>query len=319
MPAIRPGEEVLVTGAGGLLGGWITGQLLSAGYSVLATDIDGGDLEGNDEIDLVTGDVCDERFVRRLFASRKIAAIVHCAGLLQFTCEHSPVKAVDVNVGGTLNLIAAAKRVAVRRFVFMSTSAVYGDQTVRLDEHALIGAPHGLFGVYSATKWLAERVGLAERKANAGPEFVALRLGFVFGLGKPRSAGLSDVIQRTYGALLRGEPFEIPEAGGSECWHFVHVRDVCDAIRAALSASSDPTGVYNIAGPTDLYISLEEFIGEVAAAAKRKPRGALTGRASSGPALASKGAAIKLGFQPSFTIEQAVNHDLAYARTGGAK
>jgi nucleoside-diphosphate-sugar epimerase len=318
MTAIQPGEQVLVTGAGGLLGGWITGQLLAAGYSVIATDIDGNG-PPNGKAKWVTGDICDQHYVEELFATRKIAAIVHCAGLLLFSCEQNPVKAVEVNVGGTLNLMAAAKRAGVRRFVLMSTSAVYGDQTARLDEDALVGAPHGLFGVYSATKWLAERVGLAEQKANGGPEFVAFRLGFVFGLGKPRSAGLSDVIQRTYGALLRGEAFKISEAGGSECWHFVHVRDVCDAIRAALTASSDPTGIYNIAGPTEMYISLDRFIGEVAAAADKKPHGDLTGRASTGPALASKGVAARLGFQPSFTIARAVNHDLDYLKTGGAK
>ena len=316
--AIRPGEQILVTGAGGLLGGWLTSQLLSAGYSVIATDLTQDGFSGAG-VDWVTGDICDERYINQLLSCRKVAAIVHCAGLLQFSCERFPQKAVDVNVGGTAILIAAAKRAGVRRIVFMSTSAVYGNQTTAVDEEALVGAPHGLLGVYSATKWLAERIGLAEHHANAGPQFVAFRLGFVFGLGKPRSAGLSDVIQRTYGALLRGEAFHVAEAGGQEHWHFVHVRDVCDAVGAALAAPSDPTGVYNVAGPSEMYMSLSNFVAEVAAAAKQRSLGSLTGHASSGPVLVIQKLARNLEFQPTFTIGQAVNHDLGILKTMSAR
>lgn len=314
--SVKPGATVLVTGAAGLIGGWIVRQLHALGYRVIATDVVDGKPPG-DLGSCVTGDICSEDFVDAVFSSHRPSAVVHCAGMLLFSCERDPGRAVAVNVNGTANLLGAAKGAGTSRFVMMSTSAVYGDQTSFLDESALVGPPHGLLGVYSATKWMAERLGLAERGSNGGPEFAAFRPGFVFGLGRPRSAGLSDVIQRTYGALLRGDAFEIAEASGSEVWHFVHVRDVCDAVVATLTAEQDPTGVYNIAGPADMYMSLEAFIAKVARASGKTPRGKLGGRASSGPRLDTSRLACKVGLETIYTVERAVEHDMRYLARAG--
>jgi len=311
MRGLAAGAPALVTGAGGLIGGWITSRLRSMGYRVIATDLPDAKKPA-EASEWVPGDICDARFVSELFNAQRPSAVVHCAGLLLFSCENAPRKAIDINVGGTANLIDAAIAVGTHRFVMMSTSAVYGDQTDLIDEHALIGAPHGLLGVYSATKWLAERVGLASSRAPSGPQFVAFRPGFVFGLGQPRSAGLSDVIQRMYGALMRGQRFEISEAGGGERWHFVHVRDVCDAICSAITSEQDPTGVYNLAGPPEMYMSLGEFIAGVRDATGRGGDGSLTGKASSGPRLDMRHFAQRTGFKPSFTIKRAVEHDLDF-------
>lgn len=314
---VKPGASVLVTGAAGLIGGWIVRQLQALGYRVIATDVvDRKALSGPES--WVTGDICSGDFVDGLLSLHRPSAVVHCAGMLLFSCERNPGLAVAVNVNGTAKLLAAAKSAGTSRFVMMSTSAVYGDQTSSLDESALVGPPHGLLGVYSATKWLAERLGLAERRSNDGPQFAAFRPGFVFGLGRPRSAGLSDVIQRTYGALLRGEAFEIAEASGSEVWHFVHVRDICDAVVAALTTEQDPTGVYNVAGPADMYMSLDAFIAKVARAAGTTPRGKLGGRASSGPRLDTSRLARKTGLETIYTVERAVEHDMRYLAQAGA-
>ena len=309
MATTKPGNHVLVTGAAGLLGGWIVTRLASLGYQVIATDIHDAAPNAPATATWVRGDIREPDFLDELLGSSEISGIVHCAGLLQFACELEPRLAVEVNVEGTMNLLAVAKRRGVARMVMMSTSAVYGNQTAYLDEDALIGAPHGLVGVYPATKWLAERFGLAFRKSGSGPEFVALRLGFVFGLGRPRSAGLSDVIQRIYGALLRGETFDVAEASGEECWHFVHVLDVCDSIISALVSQSDPTGIYNVAGPPAMYMSLHSFIESVSKVAGRPAKGTLTGRAASGPKLDTRRLATCIGFEPSFTIERGVYHD----------
>lgn len=309
METIAANGHVLVTGAAGLLGGWVVSRLVSLGYRVVAADVGDAAPRFPAGVVSVSGDIRDRKNVDELFAVHEVSRVVHCAGILQFACEQQPLLAVDVNVQGTINVLAAAQAHRVNRVVMMSTSAVYGNQTSFLGEEAMIGAAHGLVGVYPATKWLAERVGIALKESGAGPEFVALRLGFVFGLGRPRSAGLSDVIQRVYGSLLRGETFHVSEASGDEIWHFVHVLDVCDSIIAALFSKQDPTGTYNVAGPASMRMSLNTFITEVSRAAGRPSQGTLTGRAASGPALDTRRLRECLGYEPRFTIERAVRHD----------
>ena len=309
MKTIGANGYILVTGAGGLLGGWVVSQLASLGYRVLATDVSDAVATFPAGVVSESGDIRDRKYLDELFGTYEVSSVVHCAGLLQFTCERQPLMAVDVNVQGTINVLASAQLYRVGRVVMMSTSAVYGNQTSSLSEAAMIGAPHGLVGVYSATKWLAERVGIALKESGAGPEFVAFRLGFVFGLGRPRSAGLSDVIQRIYGSLLRGETFHVSEASGHETWHFVHVLDVCESVVAALVSEQDPTGTYNVAGPPGMRMSLNTFIEEVSKAAGRPSKGTLTGRAASGPELDTRRLTECIGYEPRFTIERAVRYD----------
>lgn len=306
MAGLRAGDTVIVTGAGGLIGGWTVNHLNERGFKVVATDLASG--QSGKSVPWIAGDVCDEGFISSLFGAHAPAAVVHCASMLQFACEANSAKATEINVMGTRNVLNAAIEAGSKRFVFLSTSAVYGPQTGILAEDALVGAPHSLLGVYSATKWLAERLGLAASR-NGEIEFVAFRPGFVFGLGTPRSAGMSDVIQRMYKALLRGERFEVAEANGEEKWHFVHVSDICAAIAAALTASGDPSGVYNLAGPSDMHTSLNKFIAEVSEAAGYEPNGTLSGRATSGPLLDLKQLSARIGFEPTIQICDAVRND----------
>ncbi len=306
MSALRRGDAVLVTGAAGLIGGWIIDHLVSHGFKVIATDLADG--ESRSSVEWVSGDVCDRRFVTEVFEKYSPSGVIHCASMLLFSCEAVPEKAIEVNVGGTRNILDAALRTRSERFIYLSTSAVYGAQVGVLTEDALIGAPHGLLGIYSATKWLAERLGLAANKAS-GLEFVAFRPGFVFGLGVPKSAGMSDVIQRMYKALLCGERYEVKEASGKEEWHFVHVSEICAAALAALTVQSDPTGIYNLAGRPDMYVSLDRFIDEVGKSAGQKANGSLTGSATSGPFLDLHNITERVGFSPTISISEAARRD----------
>ena len=306
MSALRPGDAVLVTGAAGLIGGWIIDHLVSHGFKVIATDLADG--ESRSSVEWVSGDVCDSQFVTEVFEKYIPSGVIHCASMLLFSCENVPEKAIEVNVGGTRNMLDAAVRMRCERFIYLSTSAVYGAQVGVLKEDALIGAPHGLLGVYSATKWLAERLGLAANKTS-GLQFVAFRPGFVFGLGVPKSAGMSDVIQRMYKALLCGERYEVKEASGKEEWHFVHVSEICAAALAALTVQSDPTGIYNLAGRPDMYVSLDRFIDEVGKSAGHKAHGSLTGSATSGPFLDLHNITERVGFSPTISISEAVRRD----------
>lgn len=323
MTSRAAGAAVLVTGATGVIGTWAVRHLAANGLRVTATDLlgaDGGD-PGAPGVEFHPGDLTDAEFVVRLLSARRFDAIVHLAGLLQFACEHDPGLAVRVNVDATRTVLEAARRTGVRRVILASSVAVFGAQDETVTETSPLLPPRAGYGVYAATKLLAERVGLAFHANAGGPEYVVFRLAAVFGLGRPRSTGMSDVLQRLYGGLLAGRAVEVSELSGHEYRHFVHVKDICGALVAALRHRDDISGVYNLAGPPELYVTVGAFADAVTVLAGRGGTATFSGSAASGARLDVTRIERRIGFVPTTNLPAAVATDRQWLehRTGGAR
>src|SRR5262245_52158416 len=122
-----PVRSVLVTGGAGFVGAAIARRLRAEGaYVRVLDDLSHGRaerLEGWD-IELVVGDVRSARATRE--AAENMDAVVHMAYMPPSAGTHGERVAHDVNVTGTLNMLAAARDAGVRRFVLASSAAVYG-------------------------------------------------------------------------------------------------------------------------------------------------------------------------------------------------
>jgi dTDP-glucose 4,6-dehydratase len=157
-------KKVLVTGAAGFIGSQLVERLVNAGASVRAfiRYYSNGSI-GNlgysaksiiSSIEIVRGDLRDADAVRR--AAREVDTIFHLGALIAIPYSYvNPREVIDTNVGGTLNVLAAARDVGVRRVVCTSTSEVYGTaRYVPIDEaHPMQGQ-----SPYSASKIGADRV-----------------------------------------------------------------------------------------------------------------------------------------------------------------
>src|SRR5262244_2955696 len=127
MHAIGRGSWVLVTGGAGFIGAPLVRRLRAEGFLVrVLDDLSHGRRERLDgtEAEILTGDVHSERCIRDAVAG--MSAIVHLAGVMPEGGPREERIAHDVNVTGTLNLLAAAAREKVGRVVVASSSAVYG-------------------------------------------------------------------------------------------------------------------------------------------------------------------------------------------------
>jgi dihydroflavonol-4-reductase len=150
-----PSQRVLVTGASGFIGSAVTRALLAQGKSVVAFVEPSADVRNLDGLDVscVTGDLRDEVAVRSAVAG--CSSVFHVAALYRFWAP-DPKIFYDVNVGGTRNVLAAARTEGVERVVYTSTVGTLGLRGDR-PSHELDYPDVGhLFGSYKRSKYVAE-------------------------------------------------------------------------------------------------------------------------------------------------------------------
>jgi len=158
-------DTVLITGGAGYIGSHIVVELTNAGYRPLIVDNFATSSPSvlprlarvtDQAIPCVTGDVRDRALMKRLFAEHAISAVIHCAGLKAVgEGEEEPVAYYDHNVGGAIALVEAMADANVKRLVFSSSAAVYGQP----DRNPVAeGAPLRPASVYGRTKRMVEQI-----------------------------------------------------------------------------------------------------------------------------------------------------------------
>jgi UDP-glucose 4-epimerase len=238
----------LVTGGAGFIGSHLVDALLERGEEVVVLDdLSTGRRENltaalERGAELVEGNVTDSATVSGLVEGSRPSAIYHLAAQIDVRVSVSdPVFDLGVNVGGTINLLEAARKADVGRFVLASTGgAIYGEGSERnlpLDETAecLPDAPYGQ-SKYAAEGYLS----LYERLY--GLSTAALRLGNVYG---PRQDPLGEagVVAIFCGALLEGRTPKV-FGDGEQTRDYVYVADIVEAMLAARDSSV--VGTFNI-------------------------------------------------------------------------
>jgi len=155
---IEPGDRVVITGASGFIGSAVARALHARGAHVVALVEPGADLRNLAAIatERVVADIRDPAAVRAACAGARF--VFHLAAIYRFWAR-DPRVFYDVNVGGTLNVLGAARAVGCERLVFTSTVGVLGVGTARggqpSDETSYPDIAH-LAGPYKRSKFVAE-------------------------------------------------------------------------------------------------------------------------------------------------------------------
>lgn len=168
-------DKILVTGADGFIGSHLVERLVRDGHDVRALVLynsfgswgwlDHASTDVKEQLEVVSGDIRDPHGVRA--AMQGCAVVLHLAALIAIPYSyHSPSTYVETNVGGTLNVVQAARDLGVDLVVHTSTSEVYG--TARFvpitEEHPVLGQ-----SPYSATKIGADQIALSYYHAFETP------------------------------------------------------------------------------------------------------------------------------------------------------
>ncbi len=217
-------------------------------------------------IRIVRGDLAAPADVRRWFDDASPTRVIHLGALQTPACDAQPWRGMEVNVGGTLNVIEAAARCrSIERFVLASSAAVYGPRAfypgpcVRETDPL---RPPNLYGVW---KLASEHLARLYHEETGVPT-VCLRLNTTYGKGRDlgKTSAPTAAIKAVAAGHVRGEriPFRMPYAG-RENYHYV--ADVGAHFAAAALEPFEGYGVFNIRGRT---VHVEEFLRLVEEAAR---------------------------------------------------
>ncbi|NWL87677.1 UDP-glucose 4-epimerase GalE [Paenibacillus sp. 79R4] len=229
---------ILVTGGAGYIGSHTVAELLEQGKEVVVIDnLQTGHKDALLGGKLYEGDLRDKELLKRLFAENEIEAVIHfAANSLVGESMKDPVKYFDNNVYGTLCLLEAMDKANVRKIVFSSTAATYGEpEKVPIEE----SDPTHPTNVYGETKLTMERM-MAWFDQVLGIKYVALRYFNAAGAhasGKigedhdPETHLVPLILQAALGQRdsikIFGDDYNTPD--GTCIRDYIHVSDLADA------------------------------------------------------------------------------------------
>ncbi|MCU0770898.1 MAG: SDR family oxidoreductase [Verrucomicrobia bacterium] len=246
----------LVTGVAGFIGSNLLETLLRGGQTVVGLDSFFSGKRANLEhvrqlvgpdawarFQFVEGDIRDAGLLRRTLPGTDY--VLHQAALGSVPRSlNEPELCHDINVTGFLNVLNAARAVSVRRVVYASSSAVYGDDPADSKCEDTIGRP---LSPYAASKWMNEiYAGVFTRAYGLGT--VGLRYFNIYGPRQDPQGAYAAVIPKWISALLTREPVRI-HGDGETSRDFCYILDVVQAnLRAALTGGPQVEGaVFNVA------------------------------------------------------------------------
>lgn len=262
-------RRILITGGAGFIGSNLIEPLLANDNEVVVLDnfITGkreniSRFYGRKGFTFIEGSILDMPVCRK--AVDGIDYVLHQAALGSIPRSiGDPMTVTQINICGFVNMLFAAKEAGIKRFVYASSSSVYGDSKILPKEESVIGKP---LNPYAITKYTNELFA-GNFYSLYGIETIGLRYFNVFGPNQDISGAYAAVIPKFANSLIKHEAPQI-NGDGSYSRDFTYVDNVIEANFLAASAK-DPSAVnqvYNVAaGKRTTILELFEMLkGELA-------------------------------------------------------
>jgi len=253
------GRHILVTGGAGFIGSHLTKALLKSQQKVIVLDnfndfydpeIKRGNIKAittkmaelgipEDHFQIVEGDIRNTEQMDKLFASFSIQLVVHLAAMAGVRPSISvPLLYNDVNINGTLNLLELCRKYGVKKFVFASSSSVYGNnKKVPFSETDFVDHP---VSPYAATKRAGELLCHTYHHLY-GMDIACLRFFTVYGPGQR-----PDLAIHKFTKLIINDE-EVPFYGdGTTERDYTYIEDIIDGVLRAIQWVENGQGSYEI-------------------------------------------------------------------------
>ena len=256
--------RTLITGGAGFIGSHLVRTLQAAGVEVTVLDNLSTGLKENlpDGTNFIEADVRDEN-VRSIVLAGRYDAVVNLAGQTMVDASiKNPRLDAEENILGTINLLEGMRQGGVKRIVFASTAAAYGNVTAE-DLPILENFPLNPMSFYGLSKVTAERY-LALYRELFDLDYVILRFANVYG-ERQGDGGEGGVISIFTKKLAHEEPITI-FGDGEQTRDFVYAGDIAAGIYAALTTKNANTA-YNLSSCTET--SLRQLVSLLAQIAGR--------------------------------------------------
>ena len=312
-------RPVLVTGATGLLGGWLTRRLLDRGASVVALVRDWvpqcelvrkGQLE---QVSVVRGDMTDREVIERALGEYEVQTVFHLAAqTIVGIANRNPVSTFESNIQGTWNLLEACRRSPlVSAIVVASSDKAYGTHTVLpyAEDMALQGRHP-----YDVSKSCADLIAQAYAVTYDLPVGIT-RCGNFYGGG---DLNWNRVVPGTIRSILRGER-PVIRSDGQYIRDYFYVEDGAAAymlLAERLSADRGLSGeAFNFSN--EIQITVLELVEKILAKMKSRLKPEIQNQASNEVRhqyLSAERARKLLKWAPEFTLDEGLDRTIAWYR-----
>jgi len=270
-------QTTLITGAAGFIGSHLGDHLLTRGHRVVGLDnfcdfydpaLKHRNIEpaiANDRFQLVEADIRDADAVRQVFDTHKPTTVIHLAAMAGVRPSiENPSYYTQVNLDGTVNLLDAAVECGCKRFLFASSSSVYGNNPkAPFSEDDPVDHP---ISPYAATKKAGELICHTYWHLHRLP-IHCLRFFTVYGPRQRPDLAIGKFLR------LIADDQPIPMFGdGSTSRDYTHVDDIVQGIVAAMNHCDPSHGfdIYNLGGNHP--VSLKQMIATIEAVTGRNAR-----------------------------------------------
>lgn len=309
--------KALVTGAAGFIGSHLSERLVADGHEVTGLDCFTSSYDVATKVANLTGLRASPAFafVQADLRNEPLETLLEGVDVVFHQAALAGVRAswdsrfgeyATHNVLATQRLLEAARIAGVGRFVYASSSSIYGNALSYPTFEEDVPAP---FSPYGVTKLAGEHLVLAYAHNFALPT-VALRYFTVFGPRQRPDMGIHRLIR----SALTGEPFHL-FGDGTQRREFTYVDDIVEANVLAAAAPVEPGFVCNVAGGGDIELTdLIDLVGEVAGA----PVTVIRDAAVPGDVLRNRGATdrarVALDWKPGTELRDGIERQVAWHR-----
>jgi UDP-glucose 4-epimerase len=237
---------VLITGGAGFIGSHLTDALLAKGYAVrILDDLSTGKRSNlpldNPRVELIEGDVADAALVAR--AAEGCQAVAHLAAVASVQASvDDPVRTHQSNFIGTLNVCEALREAGIKRVVYASSAAVYGNNGE--GEPISEDTPKAPLTPYASDKLSSEHY-LDFYRRQHGLEPVVFRFFNIFGPRQDPSSPYSGVISIFAERAEKGVPISV-FGDGEQTRDFFYVGDLVKLLTQALELPQPVVGAINV-------------------------------------------------------------------------
>lgn len=311
-------RTVLVTGGAGFIGSELVHQLVGQGARVIAVDNLANGKRDNlaglpqDQLRLEVADIRDGERMRALLAGADLVLHLACLGVRHSI--HSPLENHEVNATATLALLEAAREAGTRRFVYVSSSEIYGTaQTVPMTEQH----PAWPMTVYGAAKLAGERYTDAYWRTYRFPT-VVIRPFNAFGPRSHHEGDCGEVIPKFMLRAMAGRPLMV-HGDGTQTRDFTFVADTARGILLAATADKAVGETINLGQGKE--ITVNELAQAVGAATGRSDLEVRHGPGRPGDVLRlyadSRRAEALLGFRPEVSLREGLRRLRAWYEASG--
>jgi UDP-glucose 4-epimerase len=317
--------NILVVGGAGYIGSHMVKMLLDAGHAVVTLDnLSNGHRDAVLGGEFVLGDIADRPLLDKLFGGQRFDGVMHFASFIQVgESVQLPGKYYGNNLSNTVNLLNAMVAHGVKRFIFSSTAAIFGEPAyVPIDEEH----PRNPINPYGKSKWMVEQI-LADFDRAYGLKSVCLRYfnaagadpsGLLGERHEPETHLIPLVLQAASGRRpnisVFGRDYATPD--GTCIRDYIHIVDLCQAHLLALqglTAGAD-SAAYNLGNGNGFSVqevieAVERITGKAVAVVNAPRRAGDPARLVADAALARR----ELGWQPAYAdLHTIVEHAWAW-------